>query len=694
MSYDLTKVMDCIDPSVCSYEEWTQVGMGLRAEGYACSVWDDWSVRDTSRFHKGECARKWESFTPDGGITGGTVVEIARRHGWRPRTTDTEHDAYDWDSEIVADNAVFDLAWVEPREVPAPDKRDPVKDLTTYLDTLFSSEDYVGYVTQSYEKDGRFVPGKGNCRRTAGEIIGQLGTCGGDIGGILGDYNPDVGAWIRFNPLDGQGIRNVNVTEFRYALVESDDMPVDRQNAILRELQLPIACLVHSGGKSLHAIVRIGAKDYDEYRKRVDYLYDICKKNGLAIDTQNRNPSRLSRMPGVMRAGKKQYLVDTNIGKASWKEWVEWYEAEQDIFPDISTFSDEVDRKLDEPVCVIDGLLRPGDKMMVSGPSKAGKSFLLMELAIAVAEGSEWLGMKCNSGDVIYVNFELRRDDRIRRIKKIYEANWMATEHPGRIHSLDLKGQAAPIEALKSKLIRSVAKYRPTMIILDPVYKIMIGDENNARDVSEFCNVLDAICVETGAAIVYCHHHSKGSQSGKQSVDRASGSGVFARDADVLFDMIELHVTDDMRSALGAGDHTTGWMIEGTLREFARPDPMYVTFSHPVHRVDVSGVLKDAKKADDFVRTQQMKQKNESKAKEYAEERREQIEAFRAGIDTALENGDVPDRKYMAEFLSDYLDIEVSERTVNTWITKFRKAGEANFRSDRKNQNAYYEKPF
>ena len=38
-----------------------------------------------------------------------------------------------------------------------------------------------------------------------------------------------------------------------------------------------------------------------EYRKRVDYLYNICKKNGLDVDTQNRNPSRLSRMPGVIR---------------------------------------------------------------------------------------------------------------------------------------------------------------------------------------------------------------------------------------------------------------------------------------------------------------------------------------------------------------------------------------------------------
>ena len=65
-------------------------------------------------------------------------------------------------------------------------------------------------------------------------------------------------------------------------------MEIDQQNAILRELELPIACLVYSGKKSLHAIVRVDAADYGEYRKRVDYLYEVCQKNGIDVDTQNR----------------------------------------------------------------------------------------------------------------------------------------------------------------------------------------------------------------------------------------------------------------------------------------------------------------------------------------------------------------------------------------------------------------------
>ena len=63
-------------------------------------------------------------------------------------------------------------------------------------------------------------------------------------------------------------------------------------------------------------------------------LYAVCEKNGLKVDRQNRNPSRLSRLPGVMRRGKKQFLLSSNIGKASWSEWRDWMDSVTDDMPD------------------------------------------------------------------------------------------------------------------------------------------------------------------------------------------------------------------------------------------------------------------------------------------------------------------------------------------------------------------------
>ena len=53
---------------------------------------------------------------------------------------------------------------------------------------------------------------------------------------------------------------------------------------------------------------------------------------------------------------------------------------------------------------LIDGILRQGHKMLIAGPSKAGKSFLQIELCIAIAEGRKWLGLAAAAqGRVLYV---------------------------------------------------------------------------------------------------------------------------------------------------------------------------------------------------------------------------------------------------------------------------------------------------
>ena len=59
-----------------------------------------------------------------------------------------------------------------------------------------------------------------------------------------------------------------------------------------------------------HAIVRIDAIDYTRsIAKRVDFYIVSAKKTAFKVDKQNKNPSRLSRMPGVMRNGEKTYFA-------------------------------------------------------------------------------------------------------------------------------------------------------------------------------------------------------------------------------------------------------------------------------------------------------------------------------------------------------------------------------------------------
>jgi len=584
MDNNILSALKAIDVATLSRADWIAVGMALKEEGYPCSIWDDWS-RNDKRYHPGECERKWNSFHGSGTpVKGGTIVQMAKDCGWTP--FGGEDGCLNWDDTIEYDGADGFNGFT------APDSWSPSADLITYLKLLFDADDRVGYVTNDVWQDaeGKWLPSKGVYDRTAGELIASLKKHPDDLGATIGDWKPQVGAWIRFNPLDGDGVKNENITKFRFALVESDTLPVAEQDIVYRKLELPIATLVHSGGKSLHAIVRVDAENYDEYRKRVEFLYDFLEKNGVSIDKQNRNPSRLSRMPGVTRNGNRQYLVATNIGRKSWVDWMDFVEGVSDELPDLVSLDTFKDNPPELPEELIMGILRRGHKMLISGSSKAGKSFLLMELCIAIAEGKSWLGFPCKKGKVLYVNLEIDPASAINRFLKIYEALGLPIKNANSIVVWNLRGHAVPLDQLVPKLIRRVRDQHFDAIVIDPIYKVITGDENNASEMGAFCNQFDKICTETGCSTIYCHHHSKGSQGMKKAMDRASGSGVFARDPDAQLDMIQLELSEDIANNVRDGNETA-WRLESSLREFPNITPVNFWFEYPIHKVDENGTL-------------------------------------------------------------------------------------------------------
>jgi len=114
-----------------------------------------------------------------------------------------------------------------------------------------------------------------------------------------GTPQSDAGGWLRLNPIDGRGVADANVTEYRFALIEIDAVPMDLQLSLLARLPLPLNAILTSGGRSVHGWVRINAKSADSYRAKVSELLALLKMFG--VDQSNKNPSRLSRLPGAMR---------------------------------------------------------------------------------------------------------------------------------------------------------------------------------------------------------------------------------------------------------------------------------------------------------------------------------------------------------------------------------------------------------
>ena len=650
MKEDILEALDHIPVSSCNYTEWIEVGMALKHEGYDCSVWDNWSKND-GRYHD-ECYRKWESFNGSSKpITGASIIKLAKeKGGYVTKKKINNTRVLTWDD------------YIENDEDPSIDysKLKPTEQLKIFLKTLFKSGEYVGYVSNDvyFNKDhDRYEPTKGVYYRTVDDLLKSLDRYPDDLGATIGDWKKEAGAWIRINPLDGKGASKKNVTRYSYCLIESDDLPIKEQEETFKRLNLPIATMVYSGGKSIHAIVKIDAANIQEYEERVQFCHDFLKNNGISIDIQNKDPNRLSRMPGVTRNGVAQTLLGVNIGYDSWKDWMASLGRNDDlVVENLATLLNNPPPLAPE---LLHGYLRKGHKFLLSGASKSGKSFALIELAVALSQGTEWFGFKCEKANVCYINLEIDRGSVVKRFEDVCKELKIDKSAVDKVNVINLRGKAKPLDKLAPELIEDLKGSDTDVIIIDPIYKVVTGDENNATEMAQFCNQFDVLCDKLHATVIYAHHHSKGAQGGKTAQDRASGSGVFARDPDALMDMVELELDDNYKNNVSDyGNEVLAYQVECVAREFPKPKSRKVFFKYPLHIVDTTGQLDKFYPKGDIHNAQK------------ASPNYSTPDSRKENLDTAFNVLNMDGKGVSVKELADYLG--KSERTIREYVKEFK----------------------
>lgn len=115
----------------------------------------------------------------------------------------------------------------------------------------------------------------------------------------------DAGCWFRPNPCLPQGsgsggsITDSDIVSFELLLLESDKITIPTQLALFSRFKIPISLVELSGGISAHAWARIEAKTHAEFSEKACRILALLAPFG--IDQGNKNPSRLSRLPGAKR---------------------------------------------------------------------------------------------------------------------------------------------------------------------------------------------------------------------------------------------------------------------------------------------------------------------------------------------------------------------------------------------------------
>ena len=223
---------------------------------------------------------------------------------------------------------------------------------------------------------------------------------------------------------------------------------------------------------------------------------------------------------------------------------------------------------------LIDGFLRIGETMNIIAAPKTGKSWLVTQLAICVASGTEWFGHTCTAGKVLLIDNELHEETSANRIPLVVEAMRKVNPNLPNVDDMidvwNLRGKWKSIADLAAWLPKfKEAGYR--MIVIDAFYRALPKDtdENDNGSIASIYNLIDTFAKKVGCSFVLIHHTSKGNQSQKSITDVGAGAGSQSRAADTHLILRE-HKDD-------------GYLVlEAVVRSFPRQEPIVLQKAFPL----------------------------------------------------------------------------------------------------------------
>jgi hypothetical protein len=147
---------------------------------------------------------------------------------------------------------------------------------------------------------------------------------------------------------------------------------------------------------------------------------------------------------------------------------------------------------------------------IIGGSPKSGKTWLALEMAVAVASGSPCLGtfLVSSPGPVLLYAAEDSAIDlrtRLETLARLHLVNFQQLE----VHIITVDALRLDRPEHQDRLEATLQLYQPALLILDPLVRVHAIDENVAGQVAALLGYLRSLQRKTGAAIALVHHVRK-----------------------------------------------------------------------------------------------------------------------------------------------------------------------------------------
>ena len=159
---------------------------------------------------------------------------------------------------------------------------------------------------------------------------------------------------------------------------------------------------------------------------------------------------------------------------------------------------------------IIENFLNRKEFMLLHATAKTGKSMLALNIGLAVATGSDFLGMPTTKSKVLYLQTEIANVSLKDRIETMLHGQEFQTYEDASLN-LEISNDRIRIDEIEGiELLKSNLKTRcPTLLIIDPLYDLHRKNEDNATDMAPILSDIREIARSCDCAIILIHHQGK-----------------------------------------------------------------------------------------------------------------------------------------------------------------------------------------